>query len=338
MRVALTYNLKRQDRDKPVDYFSEHDSPETIGAIIAALEKRGHNVEAIEATQPRLLSYFAQSRVDMVFNIAEGFYGKFREAEVPAILDYLEIPYTGSSTLSLALALNKGLTKKILRAEGIPTPNFQVFYKEDTQLNADLRFPLIVKPNREGSAKGIALSSVVANTEELRAKIKETLENYQQEALVEEFIPGKELTVGILENGQTTILPVLEIDFSGCAKSGEYFYSWRMKEYQGNADMGLLPTFHCPARLDKASEHKVKEVALKTHHALGCFDISRTDIRLSPDNTPYVLEINPLPGLSPRESNFSLMAYAAGMDYDELINSILNNALSRLPAGRQAGG
>ena len=160
-------------------------------------------------------------------------------------------------------------------------------------------------------------------------KIKETIELYKQEALVEEFIDGKELTVGILENGKTTVLPILEIDFSSCKNSGEYFYSWRMKEFQGNKEMGLEPTFHCPARLDKETEERVKEASLRTHRALGCFDISRTDIRLSHDNIPYVLEINPLPGLDPKESNFPIMAYAAGMKYEDLIEAILMSASER---------
>ena len=329
MKVALTYNLKKKDSSKPQDYFSEFDSAETINAIILALQNKGHAVEAIDAQYPHFMTYFRQNRVDMVFNIAEGCSGRLRESEVPAILDYLDIPYTGSDTFALALALNKGLTKKILKAENLPTPNFQLFSRGSEGLNPELKFPLIVKPNCEGSAKGINSSNVVFDQQALFAKIKEIVTNYRQEALVEEFIEGKELTVGILENNETTILPVMEIDFSTCGKSGEYFYSWRMKEFQGNDEMGLTPTFHCPARLDKDTEHRVKEVALKTHHAVGCFDLSRTDIRLSADGVPYVLEINPLPGLDPKESNFPIMAYAAGMKYEDLIESILTSAAKR---------
>jgi D-alanine-D-alanine ligase len=329
MRIALTYNLKKEDGTKPADYFSEFDSEETINAISAALRSRGHSVDSVEADQPNLLSFFKQNRVDMVFNIAEGKHGKFRESEIPAILDYLNIPYTGSNTLSLALALNKAMTKKILKADGIPTPRFQVFSKGNEKLDAELKFPLMVKPNLEGSAKGISRSNVVENEKELFNKINELIKDYKQEVLVEEFIEGKELTVGVLENGKTTILPILEIDFSTCHKSGEFFYSWRMKEYQGDDAQGLTPTFYCPARLDKDIERQVKEVALRTHHAVGCFDISRTDIRLNKDNVPYVLEINPLPGLNPKESNFPIMAYAAGMKYDELIEAILMSAYQR---------
>ncbi len=329
MKIALTYNLKEKDSSKPADYFSEFDSEETVSAIVSAIQKNGHSVDAVNAGRENLFSYFRKNPVDMVFNIAEGSSGKFRESEIPAILDYLNIPYTGSNTLSLAMALNKALTKKILKAENIPTPRFQVFAKGSEELIPDLRFPLIVKPNREGSAKGINASNVVHTKEMLFAKIREIINAYKHEVIVEEFIDGKELTVGVLENGKTMILPILEIDFSACAKSGEYFYSWRMKEYQGNADLGLVPTFHCPARLDRETEERVKEAALRTHRAVGCFDISRTDIRLSKDNTPYVLEINPLPGLDPKESNFPMMAYAAGMKYEELIEAILTSASER---------
>jgi len=332
MRVALTYNLKKKDPLKPADYFSECDSEETINSVIAALKTKGHSVEAIDVEYPALFSYFKKNRVDMVFNIAEGKQGRFRESEVPAVLDYLNIPYTGSDTFSLALALNKTLTKKILKAENIPTPNFQLFVKGNEVLDSDLRFPLIVKPNCEGSAKGINKTNVVHNSVDLAIKVKECIDVYRQEALVEEFIEGKELTVGILENGKTRVLPILEIDFSNCKKSGEYFYSWKMKEFQGDRELGLVPEFYCPARLDKNIEEKVKDVALRTHRAVGCLDISRTDIRLDKNNVPYVLEINPLPGLDPKESNFPIMAYAAGMKYEDLIEAILLSASERTKA------
>jgi len=329
MKIALTCNLKKKDETKPADYFSEFDSEETIGAIAAALTSKGHLVDTIDVEHPKLLTYLRKNRVDMVFNIAEGKHGRFRESEVPAILDYLNIPYTGSNTFSLALAMNKALTKKILKAENIPTPNFQVFSKGNEEIDPALRFPLIVKPNCEGSAKGISKANVVDNKDDLLKMVRDTIGSYRQEALVEEFIEGKELTVGILENGKTAILPILEIDFSSCKHSGEFFYSWRMKEYQGNRDLGLVPTFHCPARLEEDVARRVKDVALRTHRAVGCFDISRTDIRLDKFGTPFVLEINPLPGLDPRESNFPIMAYAAGMKYEDLIEAILLSASER---------
>lgn len=330
MKIALTCNLKRKDPTKPADYFSEFDSEETVNAIISALKNKGHHVDLIDVEKPnQLFAYFRKNRVDMVFNISEGKYGRFRESEIPALLDHLNIPYTGSDSVSLALAMNKALTKKILRAERIPTPDFQLFVSGEEKINPALKFPLIVKPNYEGSAKGISVSSVVNDEESLYNKVNEVLRAYKQPVLAEEFIKGRELTVGILENAKTVILPILEIDFSACKESGEYFYSWRMKEYQGNKELGLVPRFYCPARLDRATEVRVKEIALRTHYAIGCMDISRTDIRLNQDNIPYVLEINPLPGLNPRESNFPLMAYAAGMGYEDLIEAILASASRR---------
>lgn len=329
MRIALAYNLKKKDGTKPIDYYSEYDSEETIDAISLALKSKGYSVEGIDCGRERFSDYFRKNRIDMVFNIAEGRSSRFRESELTAILDSLNIPYTGSRTFPLALAMNKALTKKILKSEGIPTPAFQLFTKGNENLNPELKFPIIVKPNCEGSSKGINLSNVVNDAESLFKKIRELIDLYKQEVLTEEFIEGKELTVGILQNGKVMVLPVLEIDFSSCKMSGEYFYSWRMKEYQGSAELGLTPTFHCPARIDREVERKVKDIAIKTHYALGCFGISRTDIRLSRDNIPYVLEINPLPGLNPRESNFPIMAYACGMKYEDLIEAILLSAQER---------
>ena len=203
MKVGLTCNLKKKDDTKPPDYFSEFDSEFTINSILNAIKKNGHSVDMIDVETPNLFSYFRKNRVDMVFNIAEGKSGRFRESEIPAILDYLNIPYTGSNAFSLALALNKPFTKKILKAENIPTPRFQVFSKGNEELDPALKFPLIVKPNCEGSAKGISKTCVVHSKDALMKKVKELQKLYNQEVLVEEFIEGKELTVGILENGNS---------------------------------------------------------------------------------------------------------------------------------------
>lgn len=332
MYITLIFNLKKNEANKPQDYCSEYDSEKTVFAIAEAIKKGGHQVNLLDAHED-LFSYFKNHRTDMVFNIAEGNGTKLRESEVPAILDILDIPYTGSGVVTMAIALNKALTKKILLGENLTTPNFQLFVKGKERLDAGLKFPLIVKPNREGSAKGILSSSVVNDETKLYEEVKKVVSFYKQEALVEEFIEGKELTVGVLANGEVRVLPILEIDFSTCKDSSEYFYSWRMKEYQGNADMGLSPTFYCPARLDKETAEKIKGIALRCHEILGCQDMSRTDIRLSKDNTPYVLEVNPLPGLDPDESNFPMMAKAAGIDYAEVINSILESAFRRYAKG-----
>lgn len=330
MRIALSCSVKKKDPDKPHDYFSEFDSEETVLSIASAIKSLGHEVTLVEANnQNGLLNYFHNTSVDMVFNIAEGSGSRFRESEVPALLDFFGIPYTGSNSFTLALALDKAMAKRVFKYENIPTPSFQVFKNNHTELNPNLKFPLIVKPNREGSGKGITSSSVVYNERDLYEQVNKTVSSYGQEALVEEFIEGKELTVGILSNGKTTVLPILEIDFADCKSSGEFFYSWKMKEFQGNKELGLVPNFYCPARLSEDVALKVKEVALRAHKALGCLDISRTDIRLSEDNVPYVLEVNPLPGLDPKESNFPMIARAAGIEHKHLIKSILDSAMDR---------
>jgi D-alanine-D-alanine ligase len=329
VRVAITYNLKKEDPTKPHDYFSEYDKPSTVEAIASALESKGHSVSLLDVDEVDLISHFRSNDTDIVFNIAEGRNSQFRESEIPALLDLIGIPYTGSDAFSLAIALDKAMAKKILLSEGIATPRFQIFARGDEELNPKLNFPLIVKPNREGSSKGIGILSVADNRERLYEIIREVLQRYKQEALVEEFIEGKELTVGIMQNGKITVLPILEIDFSSARKSGEYFYSWRMKEYQGNTELGLTPTFYCPARLDRDTEEKVKDMAIKAHKSLGCRDISRIDMRLNKDNINYVLEINPLPGLDPEASNFTLMAKAAGFRYEDLIEAILLSGIER---------
>jgi len=330
MKIALSCSVKKKDSGKPADYFSEFDSEETVLSIASAIKELGHEVILVEANnRENLLNSLQGNSIDLVFNIAEGAESRFRESEVPAILDFLNIPYTGSNSYVLALALDKARTKTIFKYENIPTPNFQVFNLPNILLNPNLKFPLIVKPNCEGSGKGISATSVVYNEKDLYAQVERIISYYHQEALVEEFIEGRELTVGILSNGKTTVLPILEIDFSDCKGSGEYFYSWKMKEFQGNKELGLVPNFYCPALLSEELVDKVKKVALRAHKALGCLDISRTDIRLSKDNVPYVLEVNPLPGLDPKESNFPLIARAAGIEYKELIRTMLNSAIER---------
>ena len=311
--------------NRPLDVDSEFDTQSTIDTIVTALQSAGQTVHLVEANE-EMPHWFLTHRVDLVFNIAEGLRGAHRESQVPALLESLSIPCTGSNSVTLALALDKAKTKIILAAEGIPTPRWQLFPTLETTLKPHLEFPLIVKPNREGSSKGIWRESVVGDEAALRRQIQRIFNQYRQEVLVEEFIDGKELTVGVL--GQEA-LPILEIDFSPCRTSGEYFYSWRMKEFQGDVTRGLIPALYCPARLTPETTAHVQAIALKAHKALGCGDLSRTDIRLRADGMPFVLEVNPLPGLSPLDSNFPLMTQAAGLSHDALIRRIVALAMAR---------
>ena len=317
----------------PYDADSEFDSPKTIESIRRALEVAGHTVSPVEADGD-LPQWFLTHPVELVFNIAEGTHGEHRESQVPAILESLGVPYTGSNSVTLAIALDKAKTKQILAFEGIPTPRWQLFVNPSSPLNPAMTFPLIVKPNREGSAKGIWRESVVRDEPTLQRQVTHIYERYRQEVLVEEFIDGLELTVGVLG---ATALPILEIDFSPCRPSGEFFYSWRMKEFQGNTALGLAPSLYCPARLDTKTTARVQDVVLRSHRALGCRDLSRTDIRLRADGTPFVLEINPLPGLSPVESNFPIMTAAAGLSHDTLIQRIVELAMARADGAARPG-
>ncbi len=327
MKIALIHNLKPEKKADylPADYYSECDSSKTVQAITGALRAAGHTILPVEANKD-LPRWLKDSPVDLAFNIAEGFQGESREARVPALLELMEIPFTGSGVLALALALDKARSKQLFRFAGVPTPNFQLFNHPDEPLDKRLHFPLIVKPNREGSAKGIWVSSVVQDEASLRAQIKKVQEMYCQEILVEEYIDGLELTIGILGADP---LPVLEIDFSECRLSGEFFYSWRMKEYQGSKELHLIPRFWCPARLSKEATQAVQAVSLKAARAVGYRDIARVDIRLTPDGIPYVLEVNPLPGLDPAESNFPLMAKAGGIAYETLLEMLVRFAMER---------
>ncbi len=327
-KVALVCNIKHYDSTKPKDYESEFDSIKTVNSIAEALKDGGNRVDVVEANSV-LFPHLLRKKPDIVFNISEGVGGSSRESQVPSILEFLGIPYTGSGVLALALALDKAKSKKIFITEGIPTPKFQAFTLADETLDSRLKFPLIVKPNCEGSAKGISVKSIVCNKKELSNRIREAIETYKQPALVEEFIEGEEFTVGVLGNGRPYVFPPMLINFSKCKAVGESFYSWRVKEYQGDEKQYLVPEFECPASITKQEERKLKEVALKSHQAIGCVDISRTDIRLSKNGVPYVLEINPLPGLDPEESNFTKITNSCGIKYKDLINTILELACKR---------
>ena len=333
LKIALIHNLKPSVKAEgvPADYYSECDSPKTVQAIMKGLAASGHAVFPVEADR-HLPEWLKDHPVDLAFNIAEGFHGDAREARIPALLELLEIPYTGSGVLTLTLALDKAKSKQLFRFAGVPTPNFQVFTRPDEPLDARLHFPLIVKPNGEGSAKGIWASSVVHNESALRTQVQKVQQQYRQEVLVEEYIDGVELTVGIL--GEDDLLPILEIDFSDCSASGEFFYSWRMKEFQGNKELHLAPRFWCPARLTPTVARAVQAVALKAARSVGFRDVDRVDIRLSFDGIPFVLEVNPLPGLDPEESNLPFMAQAAGLSYEALLQRLVNLALER---SRQSG-
>src|SRR5215470_4850106 len=324
IRVGFTYNVKRSHDG---DDEAEWDPPETIIAIANALARQGHIVVHLEAT-PDLPRVLAEADVDLIFNIAEGVEGRNREAQVPALCELLGIPYTGSDSATLAIALDKALCKKVLLQHDILTPRFQLMESARERLSPDMRFPLIVKPNAEGSSKGIGSTSVVDTEEELRAAVKVCVERYRQPALVEEYIAGREFTVGLLGDKRPRVLPPMEIRFKKETRRPVYDYAVK-QEWEEHV------YYECPAKLTEAEQKAIEKIARATFWALDCRDVARVDMRMDADGRIYVLEVNPLPGLTPGYSDLVLIAQAAGMEYDQLIAEIMVGGLRRMKDKRR---
>ena len=263
--------------------------------------------------------------VDFVFNLSTAGGKDVRQLHVPSILDLLNIPYTGSSALTHAFCIDKSVTKMILIHNNIPTANFVVISPEnDIPKDFNLKFPVIVKPSREGSALGLTQKSVAYDFEQLKEALSELFKNFKEPAVVEEFIDGTEITVGLIGNEEDLeVLPILEIDFSGLPEGVERFYSYRVKNV-----IDRYLKFHCPARISKDVWKKAENIAKKAFKILGLRDYARIDMRIKEDQ-PYILEVNSLPLLVPVYSDLTKMAKVAGMDYDELILRILKTAMKR---------
>jgi D-alanine-D-alanine ligase len=312
------------------DTFAEWDSWDTINAVKSALEIF-NDVTLIEAD----LSSFEKLKEldpDIVFNIAEGFFGESREAQIPAMLDMLQLPYTGSDPLTLATCLDKARTKEILSYYKIPTAPFFIANEINQIKNLNLTFPLFVKPVWEGSGKGIFSSSFVSNTKELSEQIERIITEYSQPALIEKFLTGREFTVAILGNGdEAEALPIVEIEFKDFPDGFIPVYSYEAKWILDTKE-NPLDVFSCPAKLNFDLETKIKQVALNAYKTLRCRDWSRIDIRMNADNVPNIIEINPLPGILPdpkENSCFPKAARTAGISYDEMLNKVLLAAARR---------
>jgi D-alanine-D-alanine ligase len=326
LKVGLTYNIKRIDPAEN-DAEAEFDSPRTIAAITAAIESYGHTVVPLEATAdlPRAL---ADAAPDVVFNIAEGARGRGREAQVPALCELLGIPYSGSDPTTLSICLDKGLTKQILRSAGIDTAEWQVITTGREKLKP-FRYPVIVKPNAEGTSKGITSASVVSDEASARAAARSLVDRYGQPALVEEYIVGREFTVGLLGERRPKVLPAMEVVF--IEPKGLPVYGFEEKQ----SDSPRV-RFECPAQITPAEQKRVEKTVRDTFAALDCRDVGRVDLRMAPDGRIYVIEINPLPGLTPDFSDLCVIAKVAGMDYRTLIGEILSGCLKRHREARSA--
>lgn len=324
LKVGLAFNVKRV---KPqaggvADEEAEYDAPKTIAAVQEAIASYGHEVVDLEATA-ELPTIVAASGVDVVFNIAEGIKGRNRESQVPALLELLDIPYTGSDPAALSLALDKGLAKRIVRQAGVSTPPFLVMTTGKERLPKDFRFPAIVKPVAEGSSKGVLGTSVVENEAELRELAREIAGRYRQGALVEHFLSGREFTVGLLGERRPRVLPAMEIVFTNPEVKRPVY------TFDDKLDWSSRVRYDAPAALEPALAREIERAARTVFSALGCRDVARVDLRLDDDGKVNFIECNPLPGLTPGWSDLCLIAESAGLDYRGLIGEILAPAIRR---------
>ncbi len=330
LKIALLANLKSNAphlEGEPADRWHELDSERTVEAITSALQEQGHQVTFLEG-DTNLCHELERGAFDLAFNICEGHRGDARESQVPAILEMLGIPYTGSKVLCLALTLDKPMTKRLLAFHGLPTPRFQVFETPYQPVDCELRLPLFVKPSRQGTGIGISGRSVVRDEGELRRQIHWVLETYQEPALVEEYVEGREITVGVVGNEDLYVFPPLEVDLGGCPPEEEGIYTGRIK-----SELPESPRYICPTVLMDIQVQELSRLAVAAFRAVDCLDMARVDFKLDANDgeKPYILEINPLPGLSPGLSDLVFEAEAVGMSHAQLINTILNEALKRYP-------
>lgn len=334
MTIAFLYNIRHQypnPNDPRTHLETDNDDPETIKAMIANFEKCGYTVIPIEAD---LDVYHKleknKKKIDLAFNYSVGIDKLRRELQVPLLLEILKIPYTGQTPFVQSLAYNKAKIKDILMAHNIPTLPYQLFKSGEEKLLPNLSFPLIVKPNGEGSSAGITNKSVVKDLLSLKRQIKNLMEIFKQPVLVEPFLTGREFSVPLIGN-PPLILPIIESDHSVLPKNYQPLDSLEVKWYF--EDQSKKPYFHCPAKIEKKLEEKIINIVTGAFQYLGFRDLCRIDIRCDKSDQPYFLDINHPPGLIPPEvsqtSYFPLSARAAGIDYPKLIKTIIETALNR---------
>jgi D-alanine-D-alanine ligase len=314
------------------DAYVEWDDDETISAVANALSVFGEVVrlEAIGDFPSRL----RDAEIDFLFNMAEGTHGPNREAHVPAIAEFFDIPYLGSDPLTLGLSLHKVRAKEVFQQRGIPTPAYTWLASVDDLpiLANGQRYPVFLKPAWEGSSKGIAEANYVEDAERAQAQAHHLLTTYQQPVLAEAYLPGDEFTVAILGNGRDArALPIIRYRFEGLPAEALPIMGYEAK-WKWDVPDNPLEILECPAQVDGLTADGIVETAIAAYHALGCRDWARVDIRLDGAGTPHVLEINPLPGIIPdpiANSCFPCAALAAGMTYDELIQRAVQIAWRR---------
>jgi D-alanine-D-alanine ligase and related ATP-grasp enzymes len=319
MIIGMTYNLKSYylTRDYSIEEVAEFDCEETIQSIEDVLEDLGHQVVRIGCLEQLMQRLLNGERWDLVFNIAEGINGIGREAQIPSILDAYKIPYTFSTTEIMAAALDKGLTNAVMRSYGVRTAEFHVVRKLKDVHKIRIPFPLFVKPIAEGTSRGINENSKVNNEQELYDQCKFILDSFHQPALVEEYLPGREFTVGILGTGEDAkALGVLEILMTQHADQSAYTYD-NKQQYEQRMVYQLV------------DEPKVARLALKAWESINCRDAGRVDVRINSKGEPCFMEVNTMAGLNPNYSDLCILCRQVGFPYHDLIEHIVNEAISR---------
>ena len=321
MRVAVLYNIPDKNATKvEAEILAELEVLETVEGVRVALEKLGFEAVPLLCSVDALL---ALKRFDVVFNLAEGFENDLHaEPAVVGAFELLGISYTGSPREALELCRNKHLSKHLLEDEGIPTPRFQLFRKASDPLK--LNFPVIVKPALEDASIGITSSSVARSRDELEKNVSWILETYDQPALVEEYIDGREINASVILKGdQAHVLPLSEIIFDLPPEMPRILGFDSKWQEESACYKGTMP--RCPAELVPELEQEIKDLAERSCHLLGVRGYARVDFRLKGDEA-FVIEVNPNPCINPKNSGFARSASAEGMDYTQLVEKILNTA------------
>jgi len=328
---VILYNLlERLQKGEEKDILAEEAILEEIGAVGNAVRTLGHQcfVVAIHDEILTVIHWLKEIRPDVVFNLCESVYGNSCwEMNIPALLDLFQIPYTGSSPLTLGLCQDKGKVKDILQSQGIMTPRYKIFDQGVGSIKGNI-FPIIVKPLHEDGSLGISKESVVFDDEALVRQIRYVVEKYHQPALVEEFVDGRELNVGLLEtDGKIEALPISEIDYSefpeGVPKICGYEAKWVTDSIEYKKSKPI-----CPAPLDWVVKKRVEHIAVKVFKLFGCRDYARVDLRIDREGKIYVLEVNPNPDISP-QSGMTRAIKVQGITYEEFIGALLERSLQR---------
>ena len=327
MRVGITCDLRSDYDSKNLteEDLAEFDREDTVLSIEGALAGIGFETERIGSIR-NLVGHLSEGRRwDFVFNIAEGLFGFGREAAVPALLDSWLIPYTFSDPMTMGLTLHKGMAKHVMRSLGIPTPDFCVVQGQKDLEGFTLPFPVFAKPVAEGTSKGIDGKSRVEDMAGLRRRCRDLWFRYRQPVLVETYLPGREYTVGLVQNGESAPDAfIMEIHYRDPGQ--EKIYCFQTKE---NCEQ-LID--YSPA--EGATADLCVDLSRKTWTGFGLRDAARVDLRLDAEGAPSVMEVNPLPGLHPEHSDLPIMWAQEGLAYPELIRRIASSCLSRISENR----